>query len=138
MAVPPCAMQKDGSEWDVVSAITLFSKYWVKAEGMAYEDGADSPTTESDDSEGSDFEVRHGSNAALLNCEHLCGTDEQLPAPPQVVTHTCPAVWPFLINKVPPAWMSVNTHTLRTREVAQGQQCQVSNVATPRQLPGAS
>ncbi len=46
-------MQKDGSEWDVVSAITLFSKEWVKAEGMAYVDDADSPTTES---EGSDFE----------------------------------------------------------------------------------
>ncbi len=46
-------MQKDGSEWDVVSAITLFSKEWVEAEGMEYEDDADSPTTES---EGSDFQ----------------------------------------------------------------------------------
>ncbi len=46
-------MQKDGSEWDVVSAITLFSKEWVEAEGMAYVDDAASPTT---DFEGSDFE----------------------------------------------------------------------------------
>ncbi len=54
--MPPCTMQKDGSEWDVVSAITLFSKEWVKAVGMAYVDDADSPTTESEDFEGSDFE----------------------------------------------------------------------------------
>ncbi len=53
---PPCATQKDGSEWDVVSAITLFSKKWVKAQHMAYVDDADSPTTESEDVEGSDFE----------------------------------------------------------------------------------
>ncbi len=54
--LPPCTVQKDGSEWDVVSAITLFSKDWVKAEDMAYVDDADSPTTESEDFEGSDFE----------------------------------------------------------------------------------
>ncbi len=33
-------MQKDRSECDVVSAITLFSKQWVEAMGMAYEDNA--------------------------------------------------------------------------------------------------
>ncbi len=35
----------------MVSAITLFSKEWVKAEGMEYVDEADSPTTESEGSE---------------------------------------------------------------------------------------
>ncbi len=47
-------MQKDGSEQDVVSAITLFSKDWVKAQHMVYVDDADSPTTETEDFEGSD------------------------------------------------------------------------------------
>ncbi len=49
-------MQKDGSECDVVSAITLFSKDWVKAQHMAYVDDADSPTTETEDFESSDCE----------------------------------------------------------------------------------
>ncbi len=49
-------MQKDGSEWDVVSPITLFTKDWVKARHMAYVDDADSPTTETEDFEGSDCE----------------------------------------------------------------------------------
>ncbi len=44
---PPHTTKKDFSEWDVVSAITLFSKEWVKAVDMAYVDDADSPTTES-------------------------------------------------------------------------------------------
>jgi hypothetical protein len=38
----------------VVNATTLFSKEWVKAEGMAYVDDADSPTTEGSDFEGSE------------------------------------------------------------------------------------
>jgi hypothetical protein len=49
-------MQKDDSEWDVVSAITLFAKDWVKARHMVYVDDADSPTTETEDFEGSDCE----------------------------------------------------------------------------------
>jgi hypothetical protein len=49
-------VQKDGSEWDVVSAITLFAKDWVKARHMVYVDDADSPTTETEDFEGSDCE----------------------------------------------------------------------------------
>ncbi len=49
-------MQKDRSEWDVVSAITLSSKEWVNAVGMAYVDDADSSTTESEDFEGSEKE----------------------------------------------------------------------------------
>ncbi len=50
-------MQKDGSEHDVVSAITLFSKDWVKAQHMAYVDDADSPTTESEGSESGEEEA---------------------------------------------------------------------------------
>ncbi len=50
-------MQKDGSECDVVSAITIFSKDRVKAEGMAYVDDADSPTTESEGSESGEEEA---------------------------------------------------------------------------------
>ncbi len=49
-------MQTDGSEWDVVSAITLFAKDWVKARHMAYVDDADSPTTETEDFESSEPE----------------------------------------------------------------------------------
>jgi hypothetical protein len=49
-------MQKDGSEWDEVSAITLFSKDRVKAQHMVYVDDADSPTTESEDFESSEPE----------------------------------------------------------------------------------
>ncbi len=49
-------MQKDGSECDVVSAITLFAKDWVKAQHMAYVDDADSPTTETEDFESSEPE----------------------------------------------------------------------------------
>jgi hypothetical protein len=56
-------MQKDGSEWDVVSAITLFSKDWVKAEGMAYVDDADSPTTESEGSEAGEEEAEQEEEA---------------------------------------------------------------------------
>ncbi len=41
----------------MVSAITLFSKEWVKAEGMEYVDEADSPTTESEGSESGEEEA---------------------------------------------------------------------------------
>ncbi len=45
-----------------MSVITLFAREWVKAEGMAYVDDVDSPTTETEgsDFEGSDAEEEEG------------------------------------------------------------------------------
>ncbi len=67
-------MLKDGSEQDVVSAITLFAKDWVKARHMVYVDDADSPTTETEDFEGSDCE---GSEAGEVEEEQTGGEEEE-------------------------------------------------------------